>query len=314
MTLRALTVTPNPSIDLLFAAETLVWDDANRVPMPRRRAGGQGINVTRALRALGADSVAATLLGGATGTELAQMLAAEGVNVHAASAADETRVFVAVRERSSARSLLLNPRGPQCTAAEQNALLALVELHAGEVDWVISSGSVPPGFSSGFHAAVRDAAIAAGARVVVDSDGDALAQAAHGCALLVPNLHEAERLLQRRIEGAGEAAAAARDLLQSGARHAAITLGEQGAVLATAGDPIVVWGRPPHGPESGSAVGAGDVFLAALLVALEARSPADAVRFAVAAGTSVLFAAGADLLDAARIDQILPAVNVEEAG
>ena len=47
-----LTVTPNPSLDLLFRAERLVWDDANRIPLPRRRPGGQGINVVRAVRAL----------------------------------------------------------------------------------------------------------------------------------------------------------------------------------------------------------------------------------------------------------------------
>ena len=47
------TLTPNPSIDLLFQTTRLVWDDANRVESPRRRAGGQGVNVVRALRELG---------------------------------------------------------------------------------------------------------------------------------------------------------------------------------------------------------------------------------------------------------------------
>jgi fructose-1-phosphate kinase PfkB-like protein len=62
-----LTLTPNPSLDLLFSAERLVWDDANRLSDPRRRAGGQGMNVTRAALALGARSEAIALLGGRTG-------------------------------------------------------------------------------------------------------------------------------------------------------------------------------------------------------------------------------------------------------
>ena len=66
----AVTVTPNPSVDILFETETLVWDDANRVPEPRRRAGGQGINVARALRVLGAEAVPVALLGGRTGAEV----------------------------------------------------------------------------------------------------------------------------------------------------------------------------------------------------------------------------------------------------
>src|SRR5690606_27197723 len=51
-----LTLTPNPSLDLLFEAESLRWNDANRLEAPRRRPGGQGINVVRAARALGGDA------------------------------------------------------------------------------------------------------------------------------------------------------------------------------------------------------------------------------------------------------------------
>ncbi len=119
-----ITVTPNPSIDLLFEADALVWDDANRVAMPRRRAGGQGINVTRAVRALGGESTAVTLLGGPVGDELLALLHAEAVDVRVAAAPGTTRTFVAVRERSSGRALLINPRGPTCGAAEEQALLA----------------------------------------------------------------------------------------------------------------------------------------------------------------------------------------------
>jgi predicted alpha/beta-fold hydrolase len=61
-----LTVTPNPSLDLLYRASTLVWDDANRIPEPRRRPGGQGINVARAVRSLGGEAAAVTMLGGAS--------------------------------------------------------------------------------------------------------------------------------------------------------------------------------------------------------------------------------------------------------
>ncbi|MGH7470333.1 MAG: hypothetical protein ACRENP_20510 [Longimicrobiales bacterium] len=66
-----LTITPNPSLDLLFETSRLVWDDANRMAAPRRRPGGQGVNVTRAARTLGGSSVALVLLGGRVSDELA---------------------------------------------------------------------------------------------------------------------------------------------------------------------------------------------------------------------------------------------------
>src|SRR5688572_33459181 len=118
-----LTITPNPSLDYLFQAGTLRWDDANRLEAPRVRPGGQGINVTRAARALGADSLAVALLGGPTGAELAQFLATEETPFLRIVIQGETRVFVGVRESDTGRSMLLNPRGPRIADEEGEACL-----------------------------------------------------------------------------------------------------------------------------------------------------------------------------------------------
>lgn len=312
MSARIITVTPNPSIDLLFDAATLVWDDANRVAMPRRRAGGQGVNVTRAVCTLDGDSTAVALLGGAVGREIAELLRAERIDLRIASAPAETRVFVAVREHDSGRSLLLNPRGPECGAAEETALLETLADATRPGDWVVTSGSVPPGFAVDFHARVRDVAMQARARVVVDSDGPALHAAAPGCALLVPNVREAERLLGRVIPDVAEAARAARALLTLGATDAAITMGSAGAVLASSRSDTVLHAMPPAGPAGASAVGAGDAFLAGLLLRLGEAEPGDALRYAVAAGTAVLHGAGAELLRKGTVDELLREITMKE--
>src|SRR5688572_33222436 len=96
-----LTITPNPSIDYLFEAETLCWDDANRVEMPRRRAGGQGINLTRAARVLGGESVALAFFGGSAGHDLKAMLHDEGTPFIDVPIEADTRVFFGVRETST---------------------------------------------------------------------------------------------------------------------------------------------------------------------------------------------------------------------
>lgn len=311
---RIITVTPNPSIDLLFEADTLVWDDANRVAMPRRCAGGQGINVTRAARILGGESIAVTLIGGTTGDELLQLLDAEGIDVRPAPAPGTTRTFVAVRERSTGRAMLINPVGPACGPAEETALLEELERCMRRGDWVVSSGSVPPGFDTGFHATVRDRALATGARVVVDGDGPALRAAAPGCTLLVPNLPEAERLLGRRIEGIRDAAAAATDLLDFGAETAVITMAAVGAVLASRKVTVPLHAAAPPAPPSASAVGAGDAFLAALLLHIDQGPPMEALRHAVAAGTAVLHASGGELLRREDVERLARVVDVKEAG
>ncbi len=315
-----LTVTPNPSVDLLFEADALVWDDANRVAMPRRRAGGQGINVARAVAELGGEAVAVAPLGGAAGDELRVMLAAERLPLVHVPISGETRVFAGVREASTGRSLLLNPRGPVLDAAESEALAVAVAAAIREhrPDWVLTCGSLPPGLEPDFHARVGDAARACGARFVPDCDGEPLRLAASaGCDLLVPNLHEAARLLGRPLDDAGAgvggpagaAAGAAADLLGFGPAVAAVTLGAAGAVLAT---PDGVWhAEPPAVSGSGSAVGAGDAFLAALVLHLRTHDdPAGALRAAVAAGTAVLVARGDRLLRRSDASSLLDGVVV----
>jgi 1-phosphofructokinase len=324
------TVTPNPSLDLLFEAGRLVWDDANRVEPPRRRPGGQGINVIRALRALGGHGLAVAPLGGGVGDELRALLDAEGTALRAVPIAGETRLFVGVRERDTGRSLLVNPRGPRLSGAEGDALLAAAAAALDEsgARWLAGCGSLAPGLPADTYARLAAHARARGVRFVPDADGEALRAAAHaGCDLLVPNHHEAARLLGTRIDGPAAAAAAARSLLGFGPRLAAVTLGRDGAVAATR---TGAWhARPPQlaaGPgltpaeqgadgadarHAASAVGAGDAFLAALLLALDAGAePPDALRSAVAAGSAVLVGTGVELLPAGAAEALAGRVTV----
>lgn len=321
-----ITVTPNPSLDLLFRAERLVWDDANRIPLPRRRAGGQGINVVRAVRTLapGTPATAVALLGGGVGRELSEMLALEATPLRAVPAPAETRVFVGVRESETGRSLLLNPRGAAAGDPEAAALVAAVESEldaaeeAGAVAWVAGCGSLPPGMPVDLYARLSRLARGRGHRYVPDTDGEGLRLAAEaGCDLLVPNVHEAERLLGRSIRSVPDAAAAARDLLRLGPRMAVVTLGGDGAVGAWNGE---AWLAAPEldGPlrqevADGSAVGAGDALLAALLLRLggipeagvgRTAAHCDGLADGVAAGTAALLSEGGDLVsrtDAERV-------------
>lgn len=300
------TLTPNPSLDLLFTADRLVWDDANRIPMPRRRAGGQGINVVRAARALRPDTAAHAIapLGGPIGRELQEMLDAEGTSLTPVTIAGETRVFVGVRERDEGRSLLLNPRGPAVTDAEAKALLdamdrVLAGLHGSP--WVVASGSLLPGLPADFYAQIGRLAHRQGARFIPDGDGEALAAAVPEADLLVPNDLEAGRLVGSLVDTPESAASAGRELRARGPRRVVVTMGEQGAVAVA--DQGAWWARPepPADREAalaeGSAVGAGDAFLAALLLALDAMAPdREALVEAVAAGTATLLSEGAELV------------------
>lgn len=305
-----LTVTPNPSIDLLYEADRLVWDDANRVEAPRRRAGGQGVNLTRAARALGGESTALAFFGGIAGNELKQLLDDDGTPYIDVPIQHDTRVFVAVRETSTGRSMLVNPRGPELTEDDRANLLEAVEAACAQLKpkWVICSGSVPRGLGNDLYAYIGRVARAQNAKFVADCDGDALIRAMDaGCELLCPNKHEAERLTYLPVTSVQEAALAAESLLRAAAR-VVIKLGENGAVYHDGKTCLHAKGRTVN---SGSAVGAGDAFLAAFIVAEQNGAPAhEALRHAVAAGGAVLLSQGNDLINKFDFDSILNDVVV----
>src|SRR5690606_3108923 len=150
-------------------------------------------------------------LGGEVGRELAGMLAAEGTPLRAVPIEGETRVFVGVREGATGRSLLLNPRGPRLGPADAEALREAVraELHEARPRWVACCGSLPPGLPPDLYAVIGRMARDSGARFVPDCDTPPLRMAVEtGCDLLVPNHHEARRLLEWEFEEDDVAAAA----------------------------------------------------------------------------------------------------------
>ena len=306
-----LTLTPNPSLDLLFETDHLAWDDANRMADPRRRPGGQGINVARVVRVHGGDAIAVALVGGRTGDELIAMLEAEGVAAEPVQSPGDTRTFVAVRELATGRSMLLNARGPARSEQDAVTLLETVErvLRDLRPRWLACCGSIPTGMPADFYCRAAALAHAHHVRVVVDCDGIALQSAASCCELLVPNRHEAERLTGMSITDAASACSAARRMISDNprVRRAAVTLGEAGAVLVSAAG---AWHARAPALRSGSAVGAGDAFLAALLHFDESADD-DALRHAVAAGSAALLSRGTDLVALRDAHDLLARVQVE---
>ena len=114
----------------------------------------------------------------------------------------------------------------------------------------------------------------------------ALRVAAGGIHLLKPSQGELAALVGRPLDSLAEQEAAACDLVAGGVGIVALTMGHHGALLAHAGGTLLL--RPPA-VEARSTTGAGDSFLAAMVLALaEGRPPEAAFRRGVAAGTAAV--------------------------
>ncbi|WP_432562155.1 1-phosphofructokinase family hexose kinase [Kineococcus sp. SYSU DK003] len=261
--MRFLTVTPNPSIDHTVELAALTRGEVHRALAGSVEAGGKGVNVARVLARHGHHARAVLPSGGIDGARLEALLAPQHVHVVPVAIAGAIRTNTAVVERDGTTTKLNEP-GPELTTGDVEALCrsVLTELDATP-DWLVTSGSLPPGAPTDLHAQFARAARAAGVRCAVDTSGTALAAAVEAAPdVLKPNHEELAELLGRELLTVGDVVTAAAGLRAAGVGEVLVSLGGAGALLVTA-DGAVWAGGEPLVPLS--TVGAGDCTLAGFL-------------------------------------------------
>jgi 6-phosphofructokinase 2 len=302
------TLTLNPTIDGSASAEVIAPLRKIRTSDERYHPGGGGINVARVVAELGGETRALYLAGGATGAILDDLLRNIGVTCHCIPIAGYTRIAHTVFERSSAQEYRFVPEGPEVSEAEWKACLA--ELATLDFDYVVVSGSLPRGLPDTAYGGVVDIAAAKGARVVLDTSGNALkATLGKGVFLVKPNRSELEDLVGRPLPQTDQLITAARTLIANkSAEIVAVTLGEDGALIVSQNE---AWHSVAPPVTANSAVGAGDSFVGAVTLALaQGRSLEAVLAYGIAAGTAAVLSPGAELSSAVDVERLYAAMLV----
>ncbi|ART54050.1 phosphofructokinase [Acidovorax carolinensis] len=304
-----ITLTLNPALDLATTTDRVAPTHKLRCGPVRRFAGGGGINVARVLHRLGSEVQAWAVAGGAAGAQVRQLLADEGVATAIQPIAGDTRENFSVVETATGQEYRFVLPGPALQATEWQACLHTLHALTHAPRWLIASGSLPPGVPPDFYARLAPGARARGTRLVVDTSGLPLAAALQaGVTLVKPSLRELRELLQQPLASAAAWCAAAQALVHAGqAEIVALSLGEQGAVLATRDG---VWQAPALSVSAATGTtGAGDCFLAALVWALDrGEAPPQALRWGVAAGAAALLSPGTALAQAHDVQRLVHSV------
>ena len=312
--MRLVAVAPNPSIDRLYELDRLVRDAVNRPRVETRVAGGKGLNVARAARALGADASAIALLAGHAGRWMAETLAAEGIAARLAWTDGETRTCLAIHDASDGTLTELNEAGPEVSPAAWAEFVEALraELASGDIGLVTISGSLPPGAPADGLAELARTATGAGADVAVDAAGAALEPAFATRPWLVKlNAAEAAATLgEAAFSDEATTAGAARRLAAKSGGAVVVTRGADGAVaLDRDGGAFRVAAPAVRGPYP---VGSGDAFLAGLAVGrLRAASFVEALQLAGAAAAANALRRGAGRLDLADVERLAGSIVVE---
>ncbi|AQA03475.1 1-phosphofructokinase [Mycobacterium sp. MS1601] len=312
------TVTPNPSVDRTVTLPSpLTRGAVHRITAVSSEPGGKGVNVARALTLAGLDALA--VLPAALSDPFVTALSATGVPFATVPVSSAVRTNLAITE-SDGTTTKLNERGAALDAASLTALTDTVVQRAASAEWVVLSGSLPPGAPDGWYADIVAALCDLPCRVAVDtSDAPLLALAARFAEaapdLIKPNSDELASLAGRsaaELEDDPDAVvAAAGTLIERGVGAVLATLGSAGAVLVNAAG---AWLATPPPITVRSTVGAGDSALAGYVRADAAGDEAPRrLQMAVAYGSAAAALPGSALprptdldLDRVRVVSMIP--------
>lgn len=300
-----LTLTANPSIDHTIVLDTpLRPGEVQRAAKVRQDPGGKGINVARVLYSAGREVCA--VLPADQGDPILAGLDAIGLPYRRVPLGAAVRTNMTLSDPDG-RTTKINELGPALSPASIADLARVLADQARGAEWVVLSGSLPPGVDPAWYAELVVALRPLGVKVAVDtSDAPlrALAAAFPGAApdVIKPNAEELAQLTGTRgdhLEAAAAAGdpsasvAAADSLVAAGVGAVLVTLGGAGAALVTARG--AWWGTPP--PISlRSTVGAGDSAIAGYLIAeSQGFDEPERLRQAIAHGSAAAALAGTQL-------------------
>ncbi len=312
-----ITVTLNAAIDKTLAVPSFRLGRRHRAVEQASMAGGKGVNVARALKALGRPVIATGFAGGHTGTRIIEQLTDEAILSDFVRIREESRMSTAVVDPTSGEQTEINERGPSVSEAELELFVDKLLYLAQGAALCVFSGSLPHGVDSGLYARLVDELRRLGVTTVLDCEGEPLRQAVRAQpAIVAPNENEAEELVGHEFADDADRRLAMREIVELGAREAIMTLAD--GCLALHGD-----GADPARPrrlcralleplEPVSSVGSGDAFLAGYVAGrYDGRSAEECLRFGVACGAESTQHFGAGVIDPREVERLASEVTLE---
>lgn len=290
-----LTLTVNPALDVYTQVDHIESNEKLRCDTPTTDPGGGGVNVSRVIKRLGGTSKAIYTKGGYTGNIFSQLLEQESVDQVRVEVKQDLRQNFAVTEKSTGELYRFGMPGAALEAAEYQKILDIIDEHK-EADFLVASGSLPPGAPVDFYAQVARRAKKNDIKLILDTSGAAFQPVLEeGVFLIKPNMNELKDLFGRNAESEEEQKELLLDVLKKYKVEVIVaSLGPKGAFLAT-GDSVKHYPAPTV--EHVSSIGAGDSMVAGISYSLSRGSSLEeAVYMGLACGSATIKSPGTELL------------------
>ena len=264
--------------------------------------------MSRALVKLGGSSIAIYPSGGCTGVLFDRLLAKDKVQAKVVRSESETRENFIVVEESSGKQYRFGIPGALLAEHEWKEMLEKLE-EEGDADFIVASGSLPPGVPLDIYAKIAAIAKSKKAKFIVDTSGEALQHAINeGVFLVKPNLNELAALTGKPVTDTVQITAAAKQIIdEKNCSAVVVSMGGAGAVFVSEhhAEKISV---PKVALKS--TVGAGDSMVAGIVLYLSlGKDLFEAVQYGLACGTAATMNPGTELCKKEDADMLFKQIR-----
>lgn len=226
------TLTLNTAIDMNIFCDPLQPAAVNRTRQTEYCPNGKGVNVSLVLHHYQQPTHVMGIFGGFTGRYIVEELRKQHINVTPAWVAEPTRINIFINDGSDEYKLV-NPGARIDDEGKEQILHHLQCVAPG--DYLVISGSLPPGIESRFYSEILVLCQQKGCEVILDISHPVLRQLLEWRPLLIkPNDDELKEIFGLDVSSPRRVREAMQTLHQLGARNVLLTLGAQGLYFRTA--------------------------------------------------------------------------------
>ena len=259
-----LTVSLNSAFQKVLVFDEYKEGHVLRAKELHQSASGKGINVSRAVKNLGGETLVTGFVGGINGKLMKEMLKDEGIKEHLTLTEANTRVCTTIiSEKTNSTTELIEPSGKisskdaasfrkEFTSSLKHAKIAAI------------SGTLPPGCDEGLYVELVSEAVKRGVKVFVDIWGKPLLAAFKAKPkpyLVKMNDHEFKDTFgERKMQDVFT------EFLAAGIEIVIVTFGKDGLVASVKEG---IFGAIPEKITPVNAIGAGDSMLGGFCFAID---------------------------------------------
>jgi len=303
------TVTLNPTLDITYVLEEISYEEKVKAVEVIATPGGKGVNVSRALKAMGIDSVVMALIGGFTGAEILDLLHREGLILQIVRIIGETRTNVIILGKSDGRELVIRAPGPPVEDLKIDRISELIMSATHPPEMVVLSGSLPQGVDDDTYYRLTMEGKSRGVDVILDACGEPLREGLRAAPLLIkPNRVELEELAGCKLEDQRQVLDYCGDLISRGIEIVVVSLGKDGALMVTS--EVTLKGTVP--PIDADTVGAGDSMVAGMVMGLTRSLPiVDVFHMGLACSVAAVMNTGPGLTTKETYDRAFSQIGIQ---